>query len=195
MEVYQLDQGSWGVCGFVAAIQGAVANKKSGMSLKETDNNTLLPVIKNFCEKNKDLEPELLDFSSSFGSSYRYQNTEQVINKMKKDIEMKDDRLGIAMTAKGMSRLCKDLGLTNSDFHGTTATTNALNFEKLPYANTIYGLGKRTSPKNFRYGLLHWIYVDSTGEIMTWGKKGQKAIDELKAEEYDKITHYLPALT
>jgi len=30
---------------------------------------------------------------------------------------------------------------------------------------------------------------------MTWGKKGQKAIDELKAEEYDKITHYLPALT
>jgi hypothetical protein len=93
-----------------------------------------------------------------------------------------------------MSRLCKNLGLTNSDFHGTTATTNTLNVEKIPYANTIYGLGKKQGG-NFRYGLLHWIYVDSTGQIMTWGKKGDEAKEMIKAQGYDKITHYLPALT
>ncbi|MUH00113.1 hypothetical protein F7734_50715 [Scytonema sp. UIC 10036] len=194
MDVYQLDQGNWGVCGFVAAIQAAVVNKKSGVSLKESHKDTLYPVIENFCSSNKDIEKELLNFSDVFGKAFHYESINDVLNKMKGDALMTQEGIGIAMTAKGMSRLCKSLGLTNSDFHGTTATTNTLNVEKFPYVNTIYGLGKKGGG-NFRYGLLHWIYVDSTGQIMTWGKKQKEAKENIKANGYDKITHYLPALT
>lgn len=196
MKVYELNQGEWGVCGFVAATQAAYLNNKSGVEIKAQHYDTLFPIIKSFCVRNQDIEAELLKFSEVFGDDYRYKNIEKVIVKMETNKAMSGEKLGIAMTGKAMSRLCQELGFKNHDFHGTTSTTKALNLEKLPYKNTIYGLGRTNNrvTKNFRYGLLHWIYVDINGVIMTWGKSGPDAVEELTTRGYDFMTHYLPAL-
>jgi len=194
MNVDQLDQKNWGVCGFVAAIQAAYHNKKSPEIIKKDDRETLFSLIENFCTQtqNKDLETELLDFNSIFGKNYKYPCLDKVLDRMRNDLNMTEDDIGIAMTGRSMSRLCKFLGFSSCDFHGTTKTTDGFNKQTFPYQNTIYGLGKKTKSGNYRYGLLHWIYVDSTGEIMTWGKKGQEALDLLNQNNYDKITHYIP---
>ena len=186
----EINQNEWGVCGFVAAVQAAHYNL--GKELANTSYDTLFPLIKEFCENNGDIATELLDFSKTFGQDYDYKKLDEVIKKIQPDTAM-EQQAGIAMTAKAMSRLCENLGFANYDFHGTTATTNKLDLDKLPYKNAIYGLGKR-SGGNFRFGLLHWVYVDAKGDIMTLGKKGVDAIDMLR-HDYDKITHYLPSLT
>jgi hypothetical protein len=82
------------------------------------------------------------------------------------------------------------LGFKDCNFIGTTSKTNALAFN---YKNAIYGLGKKGQKGNYRCGLLHWVYVDAAGSIMSWGDFRTKA--DIEAEGYDKITHYLPALT
>ena len=157
-----------------------------------------LSSYENFCLSNKDIEKELLDFSTIFGQDYSYQRIEGIVDEMRANRDMKrgakEKGIGVAMTANAMSRLCKGLGFKNYDFHGTTSSTNSLNLSSFPYKNTIYGLGKTEKKGNFRYGLLHWIYVDAEGEAMTWGKKGSIAIDALAKNKYDKITHYIPAL-
>lgn len=193
MKAYELDQGSWGVCGFVAAIQAACTNDLKRFTLESTTYETLLPCIEKFCLNNKDIEKELLEFSTIFGQDYSYQRIEDVVSKMKADQSMQEAGIGVAMTANAMSRLCKSLGFKNHDFHGTTPGTSALNLHNFPYKNTIYGLGKTKDKGNFRYGLLHWIYVDEEGRAMTWGEIGSDAVKEL-SQEYDKITHYIPAL-
>lgn len=189
MDTYKLDQGHWGICGFVAATQAAIQNGIDGVEMKASSYETLFPLIEKFCSENSDIKSELLDFSEVFGEVYKYESLGEVVNKMKGDQEMIKE-VGIAMTANAMSRLCKSLGFSQYDFHGTTSTTSALDFK---YKNTIYGLGQSASEGNFRYGLLHWVYVDSEGMIMTWGHKGTKKL--VTDQGYDKITHYLPALT
>ncbi|MDR1748310.1 MAG: hypothetical protein LBR47_04555 [Spirochaetaceae bacterium] len=185
MEIHELNQHNWGVCGFAAALQAAAANSR--IALGNTDYHTLFPVIKQFCDENRDLEPELLTFSEVFGVNYRYEKLEDVLEKMEADPEMTRTDMGIAMTGKAMSRLCKSLGLTASEFHGTTDTTNA---PKFSYSNTIYGLGRSgSSTGSFRYGLLHWVYCDRDKQPMTWGREYTEA--ELFSY-FDKVTHYLP---
>ena len=76
----------------------------------------------------------------------------EVLNKMRNDVAM-TEQVGLAMTAAAVSQLCKGLGFANTDFHGTTATTNRLDLDKLPYTNAIYGIGK-SGAGNYRYGLL-----------------------------------------
>ncbi len=106
---------------------------------------------------------------------------------MKVDTAMTGDGIGLAMTGKGMSRLCKNLGFKAYDFHGTTAVSNAFEFK---YANTIYGLGKKGGETgNFRCGLLHWVYCDKDKQLMTWG---DFISPDALAIYFDKITHYLP---
>lgn len=188
MDVKNLDQGQWGVCGFVAAMQAAVRNGVGGAAMRDTSYDTLFPQIEKFCKANGDLQAELLSFSAVFGDVYKYNSLGDVVTAMQDDKAMVKE-VGIAMTAKAMARLCKNLGFQQYDFHGTTATTNALDFQ---YKNAIYGLGRKNAKGNYRYGLLHWIYVDADGVIMTWGDKRSKS--ELVAQGYDKITHYLPGL-
>ena len=174
----------------MAAVQAAYYNHKEGINVANTSYETLFPLIKKFCGNNLDIEDELLDFPKTFGQVYSYKKLKQVIDKMEGDTAM-NQPTGIAMTVKAMSRLCTKLNFKDCYFHGTTATTNKLDLVKLPYKNTIYGLGKGSEKGNFRFGLLHWVYVDAKGDIMTWGND---AIDMLKGQGYDKITHYLPAL-
>jgi hypothetical protein len=192
MNTYELDQKNWGVCGFVSAIQAAWSNGKLDKTAEKDSYKILLPKIENFCNKNQGLHEELKKFTEVFGEEFKYPSLEHVVEEMKKDTTMSKS-IGIAMTGKAMSKLCKDLKLTNTDFHGTTSTTNELKFS---YRNTIYGLGKREAKGNFRYGLLHWVYVDNNGDLMTWGKKinSADAIEFLNKKGYDKITHYLPSL-
>ncbi len=189
MNVQNLNQNNWGICGFVAAVQAAIQNNHgNGINMTGTSYDALFPLIKNFCSNNIDIQQELLNFSEVFGAIYTYNSLNDVVNTMTPDTHM-DATVGIAMTANAMSRLCKNLGFRSYDFHGTTSTTNALKFD---YRNTIYGLGKSTRTGNFRYGLLHWVYVDSGGKLMTWGDYGD--ITLLQSNGYDKVTHYLPAL-
>jgi hypothetical protein len=193
MEASKLNQNKWGVCGFVAAIQAASDTGVVNL-LKDTDYNTLFPVIDKFCGSNADIEEELLDFSAVFGVQYAYKNLAEVVGKMKTDTTLLGDNMGIAMTANGVSRLCKSLGLKNSDFHGTTATTNSL-ASNLKSKKTIYGLGRATGkPGGYRNGLLHWVYIDSNGNLLTWGQSvsPDKTVDFLTSNGYDKVTHYIP---
>jgi hypothetical protein len=195
MKSEELNQNNWGVCGFVAAVQAANLNHKPGGNLAADTYGTLFPLIENFCRNHADRSAELLDFSKVFGAVFAYKSLKEVTDKMRGNHVM-DEQVGIAMTAAAVSLLCKDLGFLNYDFHATTATTNALNLDKpLPYKNAIYGLGKRDNQGNYRYGLLHWVYVDANGDVLTWGKKGADAVRALKDNGYDKLTHYLPGLS
>ncbi|CAB3759015.1 hypothetical protein [Paraburkholderia solisilvae] len=192
MNVTELDQNNWGVCGFVAAVQAAIRNNKTSVALGATTYGTLYPVIESFCKRHSELAPELLNFSAVFGNEYAYKNVGEVLQKMQDNTAM-DREVGLAMTAAAVSQLCKDLGFTNANFQGTTATTNKFDPNKLPYRNAIYGIGK-TSGGNYRYGLLHWIYVDADGSPYSWGKAGPDAVNELVRNGYNKLTHYLPGL-
>ncbi|WP_429500925.1 hypothetical protein ACQUFY_26640 (plasmid) [Robbsia andropogonis] len=192
MNFPELNQNNWGVCGFVAALQAAVKNGKPKAKLANDTYNSLYPLITEFCNGHPNLSSELLNFSAIFGQVYSYKSLNEVLNKMRNDVAM-TEQIGLAMTAAAVSQLCKDLGFANTDFHGTTATTNRLDLDKLPYTNAIYGIGK-SGTGNYRYGLLHWIYVDNLGIPYSWGLSGQQAIVELKRNQYDKLTHYLPGL-
>ncbi len=174
----------------MASTQAALKNGKGGVSLSGTSYDTMLPVIKKFCNKNgATLKKELLDFSAVFGDVYKYNNLDDVLAKMEGDNAMAE-AVGIAMTGKAVSVLCQDLGFKACNFHGTTSKTNSLEFT---YKNAIYGLGKTGAKGNYRFGLLHWVYVDAAGNIMSWGDFKTKS--DIEAQGYDKITHYLPALT
>jgi hypothetical protein len=191
MEAFALNQNKWGVCGFVSVIQAAYCNNINKKLLQGTDYDTLFPVIKNFCSSNKALESELLNFSAVFGVNYTYKSLDEVVSKMQLDKTLEGDNIGIAMTANGVSLLCKSLGFKNYDFHGTTATTNKL-ADNLKSKNTIFGLGKATGG-NYRNGLLHWVYSDAQGVLMSWGEK--VTLDEITQQGYDKVTHYLPSVS
>lgn len=193
MNVSELNQNNWGVCGFIAAVQAAVKNKKTGVALAANTYDTLFPLIENFCNRHGNLSAELLNFSAVFGQAYAYSSLNQVLGQMRGNHAM-DAQVGLAMTAASVSQLCKDLGFTNADFHGTTATTNTLNPSQFPYKNAICGIGKAGSG-NFRYGLLHWVYVDENGSPYTWGSSGKAAADALTQQGYNKLTHYLPGLS
>ncbi|AEK61459.1 hypothetical protein [Collimonas fungivorans] len=195
MKIEDMNQNNWGICGFVAAVQAANLNHKKGGVIAADTYATLFPLIENFCRNHADRSAALLDFSKVFGNVYAYRSLQDVTDKMRGNHAM-DAQVGIAMTAAAVSLLCKDLGFLNYDFHATTASSNTLNLDKpLPYKNAIYGLGKKDNQSNYRYGLLHWVYVDLHGDVFTWGKKGADAIKALKDNGYDKLTHYLPALS
>lgn len=194
MNIEALDQKTWGICGFVAAFQAANINQKPTAALLADTYATLMPVIDKFVAAHPELAAELLDFSASFGAGYTYKTVKEITDKMHTDKTMTGADIGLAMTASGVSKLCKDLGFANYNFIGTTSANNTLDLDKLPYKNTIYGIGITGAPgrpRNFRSGLLHWIYVDPQGNVLTWAKKGAAAVQDLKGNGYNKITHYL----
>lgn len=192
MQAFEIDQNQWGVCGFVAAIQAKLYNKH-GAQVANTSYDNVFPEVQAFCTKNIALEKELLDFSKVFGDEFKYKKLSNVLNIMQPDKRM-DNEVGLAMTGKAVALLCRDLGMANADFHGTTVATSHIDWNKpnpFPYKNTIYGLGRKDRKGNFRAGLLHWVYVDPTGVVMTYGNYGQNAVNMLNTL-YDKITHYIP---
>lgn len=195
MNIEALDQKAWGVCGFVAAFQAANINQKPAAVLGQDSYATLMPLIDRFVTAHPELAAELLNFTASFGEAYIYKTVKEVTDKMHADTTM-STAIGLAMTANGVSKLCKDLGFANYNFIGTTPANSTLNLDKLPYKNAIYGIARAAAvgdrPNNFRSGLVHWIYVDAQGNALTWAKKGADAVNDLKARNYNKITHYLP---
>ncbi|MGB0524321.1 MAG: hypothetical protein ACPGJS_15230 [Flammeovirgaceae bacterium] len=210
MKIQELDQFNWGVCGFIAAIQGAVSNGKrpdianriSDICAYQKSNNPtegekddrkskthkiIFPIIEKFYNDHNTLHKELRDFTKAFGEEHN-RALDDIIADMKKD-RLMSQGLGLAMTATAMTKLVEDLGFKESTFIGTTSQNNTLEF---PYANTIYGLGnsKRLDyPKNYRFGLLHWIYVDESRKIFSWGKI--QTLKNLEDQGYNKVTHYL----
>ncbi len=195
MKIEALDQNKWGICGFVAAFQAANINLKPSAVLGTDSYATLMPLIDKFVAAHPELAPELLDFSASFGAGYSYKTVKEVTDKMHVDKAMTGANIGLAMTANGVSKLCKDLGFANYNFIGTTSANNTLDLDRLPYKNAIYGIGRTGGPGrpgNFRSGLLHWIYVDAQGNVLTWAQKGATVAQALKDAGFNKITHYLP---
>lgn len=212
MDLIELDQKMWGVCGFVAAIQAAVANTK-GAQLEQDNYHTIYPIVNNFLMSHGDLESELMKFTkylfylpekrpinknsepNPYIEDYEKNSTfGQLLKSMKNDKSM-EQNLGVALSAAALKLLLEDLGFKDPNWFGTTAQTSDLKFS---YHNAIYGVGgteimKTYSHPNFNFGLCHWIYVSQDGTAMTFGEKYPE--EKLRSIGLSKMTHIFPNLT
>ena len=195
--IITLDQKSWGICGFVAAIQAAVYNGNSGRVETVIKNNKdpeetnpdraiILPVIQAFLNYAGTARlNDLLGFTSSFGKKYEskdfFIDTE---NKLVKDNMTKD--LGIAMNPAGMDFLLKSiLGTTLNPPRATPTIIKPTDLK----GNQVLGLCDplNSDPQNY-YSLRHWVYVPyaKPGEHMrclSWGNE-ERLVDLLDRSNY-----------
>ncbi|MBL1202148.1 MAG: hypothetical protein RMY62_001920 [Nostoc sp. ZfuVER08] len=180
-----VNQGQWGICGFVAVLNalhqtGTIKEFGKGLTLEDINKRlgaelvTFLKIIK---EENPDIGTEIVKFTQSFGSPYNsYKSIDQLVEKIKQDLInssiltetiINTPGFGIAMTADAVKLYLEKFANLSIE------AKKQLDIGKLSqYKNCVIGLGNDNKLK-------HWVYIDKEGYLYNWGNK-QKDLTELK---------------
>lgn len=220
-DVYNLNQYDWGVCGFVAAYQAAISKEQERTHPGERiDKELILDMVLRFNDhlnkkqRRSEIWQKILKFSKSFTNpetTYDYGAFEDALDLMIEDIQRSDltnqedaidldtDEeemgeenvtqsvgIGLAMPPQAMILLLESEGITadpieNKDFPTVSKVPN----------NTIIGLGNSAKTQGEHQGLLHWVFKNEEGKVMSWGHLLSNPEESLKKQGYDRVIQYL----
>jgi len=208
-DVSRLNQYDWGVCGFVAAYQAAISKEEKTQPGKRIDKELILDMVLRFNDKlnseqkASEIWQTILNFSKTFTddeTTYDYNGFLQALNYMIEDIDRNpEDRedpvktkanidvgIGLAMPPVAMIELLKNEGITAT----IKEVDESCTVSQVPN-NTIIGLGNQDNKEKDYKGLLHWVFKNEKGEVMSWGEVLEDPESVFIEQGLNRVTEYL----
>ena len=202
-----IDQGSWGICGFVSVLnalheQGKL--KEFGKDLPLTDiqqrlGAELITYLKMTKVERPAIANAILTFTQSFGSPYNtFKSIEDIcariateMTKMLPPDEMYYNQggFGVALPPDAVQDYVRFAGLKARATQ--TISRNFSRDELVKLRDCIVACGR--DPKKDMYnGLRHWIYVNPQGCLVNWGTSTDLTTNPLPQELKDANFGYIP---
>ena len=186
MEVI-VDQGKWGICGFVSVLNAMYEDGKLKQfgrlltleQIRERLGAEVITYLKMTSVERPGIAAEILAYTKTFGTPYSsYTSIDDICRRI--DAEMRVVRapddwannqggIGVAMPINALEDYIKFAGLKfKRKTIGAPAFTGK---ELLKHINCVIGCGRDPKGPPTSDGLRHWIYVNSQGILQNWGKK------------------------
>jgi hypothetical protein len=197
-----IDQGRWGICGFVSVLnalheQGKLKEFGKDLPLNDIQQRLgaeLITYLKMTKVERPAIASAILAFTQSFGPPYSgYKGIDDICTRIATEMtktrppgEMYYNQggMGIALPPQAVQDYVRFAGLkANPTLVGTLPFTKD---ELLKHKDCIIACGR--DPKTDQYsGLRHWIYVNPQGCLVNWGTSTDLTKDSLPAMNFGYI--------